>query len=62
MNIPEGMNSDSNSCLLLTKTIDGLVQSAREFNKKLISVLKLMGLRKTSPIHVYCQNGTKMES
>jgi Reverse transcriptase (RNA-dependent DNA polymerase) len=32
MNIPEGMNSDSNSCLLLTKTIYGLVQSARVQN------------------------------
>jgi Reverse transcriptase (RNA-dependent DNA polymerase) len=40
MNIPEGMNSDSNSCLLLTKTIYGLVQSAREFYKKFISLLK----------------------
>ena len=31
MNIPEGMNSNPNDCLLLTKTIYGLVQSAREF-------------------------------
>jgi Reverse transcriptase (RNA-dependent DNA polymerase) len=45
MNIPEGMNSDSNSCLLLTKTIYGLVQSAREFYKKLISVLKSIGFK-----------------
>jgi hypothetical protein len=41
MNIPEGMNFDPNDCLLLTKTIYGLVQSAREFYKKFISVLKL---------------------
>jgi Reverse transcriptase (RNA-dependent DNA polymerase) len=39
------MNSDSNSCLLLTKTIYGLVQSAREFYKKLISVLKAIGFK-----------------
>jgi Reverse transcriptase (RNA-dependent DNA polymerase) len=42
MNIPEGMNSDSDSCSLLTKTIYGLVQTAREFYKKLISVLKFI--------------------
>ena len=45
MNIPEGMNSDSNNCLLLTKTIYGLVQSAREFYKILISVLKSIGFK-----------------
>jgi Reverse transcriptase (RNA-dependent DNA polymerase) len=61
MNIPKGMNSDSNSCLLLNKTIYGLVQSARKFYKKLISVLKSIGLKenKSDP---YCQNGIKMES
>jgi Reverse transcriptase (RNA-dependent DNA polymerase) len=36
MNIPEGMNSNPNDCLLLTKTIYGLVQSAREFYKKVL--------------------------
>jgi Reverse transcriptase (RNA-dependent DNA polymerase) len=43
MNIPKGMNSNPNDCLLLTKTIYGLVQSAREFYKKLFAVLKLIG-------------------
>jgi Reverse transcriptase (RNA-dependent DNA polymerase) len=33
MKIPEGMNSDSNTCLLQTKTIHEIVQSAREFYK-----------------------------
>jgi hypothetical protein len=33
MNIPEVMSYDSKDCLLLTKTIYGLVQSAREFYK-----------------------------
>jgi len=31
MNIPEGMNSKSKNCLLLTKNNYGLVQRAREF-------------------------------
>jgi hypothetical protein len=40
MNIPEGMSYVSKHCLLLTKTIHGLVQSAREFYKKLMATLK----------------------
>ena len=47
MNIPEGMNANPNDCLLLTKTIYGLVQSASEFYKKLISVLKLIGFKES---------------
>jgi Reverse transcriptase (RNA-dependent DNA polymerase) len=43
MNVPEGLQQDSNSCLLLKKTIYGLVQSAREFYNKLLSTLKSMG-------------------
>ena len=43
MNIPEGMESNNNQCLLLNKTIYGLVQSAREFYKRLIEVLKSIG-------------------
>jgi hypothetical protein len=35
MKIPGGMSDDSKYCLLLTETIYGLVQSAREFNKKI---------------------------
>jgi Reverse transcriptase (RNA-dependent DNA polymerase) len=45
MNIPEGMTFNPNDYLLLKKTIYGLVQSAREFNKKLISVLKSLGFK-----------------
>ena len=41
------MNYDSNNCLLLAKTIYGLVQSAREFYKKLISVLKSIGFKES---------------
>jgi hypothetical protein len=35
MYIPEGLNSESNNCLLTTKTIFGHVQRSRKFNKKL---------------------------
>jgi hypothetical protein len=45
MNIPEGMSYDSNHCLLLTRTIYGLVQSARESYKKLMATLKLTGFK-----------------
>jgi hypothetical protein len=45
MNIPESMSYDSKHCLLLTKTIYGLVQNAREFYKKLMSILKLIGFK-----------------
>jgi hypothetical protein len=40
MNIPKVMSYDSKHCLLLTKTIYGLVQSAREFYKKLMATRK----------------------
>jgi Reverse transcriptase (RNA-dependent DNA polymerase) len=43
MNIPDGLDSNGNECLKLKKTIYGLVQSAREFYKKLIEVLKGVG-------------------
>jgi hypothetical protein len=45
MNIPEGMSYDSKRCLLLTKTIYGLVQSAREFYKELMSTLESIGFK-----------------
>jgi hypothetical protein len=43
MNVSKGMSQDDNTCLLLKKTIYGLVQSAREFYNKLLSTLKSMG-------------------
>jgi hypothetical protein len=43
MNVPKGLNQDDYTCLLLKKTIYGLVQSAREFYNKLLSTLKSMG-------------------
>jgi Reverse transcriptase (RNA-dependent DNA polymerase) len=42
INVPQDMKPEPNSCLLLTKTIYGLVQSAREFYKIFIYVLKLV--------------------
>jgi Reverse transcriptase (RNA-dependent DNA polymerase) len=45
MNAPEGLITGSNECLKLSKTIYGLVQSAREFFKKLIPVLKSIGFK-----------------
>jgi hypothetical protein len=40
MEIPKGMEANENECLILKKTICGLVQSAREFYKKLVLALK----------------------
>jgi hypothetical protein len=45
MNVPEGLRTDPNYCLKLKKTIYGLVQSAREFYKKLIMALKSIGFK-----------------
>jgi hypothetical protein len=45
INNTEGMTYDSEHCLLLKKTIYGIVQSTREFYKNLISTLKLIGLK-----------------
>jgi hypothetical protein len=45
MNIPEGMSYDSKHCLLLAKTIYGFVQSAREFYKKYMDTLNLIGFK-----------------
>jgi Reverse transcriptase (RNA-dependent DNA polymerase) len=43
MKIHEGLNTDERNCLMLKKTIHGIVQSAREFQKKLIQLLKGAG-------------------
>jgi hypothetical protein len=45
MNITEGMSYDFKHCLLLIKTIYELVQSAREFYKKLMATLKSIGFK-----------------
>jgi hypothetical protein len=64
MNIPKGMSQDDNTCLLLKKTIYGLVQSAREFYNKLLSTLKYSlcsspwDSPRTNLIRAYCQEGS----
>jgi hypothetical protein len=64
MNISEGMSYDSKHCLLLTKTIYGLVQNARELHKNLMSTLKLIGFKgNKSDLHLllkWIQDGVIM--
>jgi hypothetical protein len=45
MDCPEGLESTPDDCALLQKTIYGLVQSTRQFFKKLIQVLKNIGFK-----------------
>jgi hypothetical protein len=45
MDCPEGLDHDGSECLLLLKTIYGLVQSARQFFKKLVACLKRIGFK-----------------
>ena len=47
MECPDGMDKGFNECLLLRKTIYGLVQAARAFNKKLVRVLQAIGFVKS---------------
>ncbi len=43
MDCPESLEHEEDECLLLQKTIYGLVQSARQFFKKLVNCLKTFG-------------------
>jgi hypothetical protein len=43
MDCPDGMEHDPDECLLLLKAIYGLVQSARQFFKKFVSILRKIG-------------------
>lgn len=43
MDCPDGLEHDPNDCLLLTKALYGLVQSARQFFKKFVEILKSIG-------------------
>jgi hypothetical protein len=45
MEIPSGMEVDDNKCLVLKRTIYGLVQSVRKFYVKLIKALKICGFK-----------------
>ena len=48
MDCPQGLDSDPNDCLLLKKSLYGLVQSARQFFKKLVAVLKSIGFMQST--------------
>jgi hypothetical protein len=43
MECPDGLEQKAEECLLLLKAIYGLVQSARQFFKKFVSILKKIG-------------------
>ena len=43
MECPEGMDHEDDEVVLLNKTIYGLVQASRQYNKKFASILKKMG-------------------
>jgi len=45
MDLPAGMKSFKDECLLLLKSIYGLVQGAQQWWKKLISILKKIGFK-----------------
>ena len=44
MEIPKGMEADKNECLILKRSMYGLVQTAKEFYNKLVLSLKAYGL------------------
>jgi hypothetical protein len=48
MEIPKGMEVNESECLIIKKTIYGLVQSSREFYKKLVLALKGCGFQGNS--------------
>ena len=45
MECPDGMRSSRNECLRLNKSIYGLVQAARSWNKKIVEILKKKGFK-----------------
>ena len=47
MNCPEGIEHKEDEAVLLQQTIYGLVQSAHQFWKKLVKVLKSIGFEET---------------
>jgi hypothetical protein len=61
MEIPKGMEANENECLILKKTIYGLIQSAREFYKKLVLALKRCGFKETPSIRALRRNIRNME-
>jgi len=45
MQMPEGMTGFSDEVLLLLKSLYGLMQAARQWNKKFITILKIIGFK-----------------
>jgi Reverse transcriptase (RNA-dependent DNA polymerase) len=45
---PKGIKGKDNECVLLKKSLYGLVQSARQLFKKLIQVLTLIGFKQSN--------------
>ena len=58
MDCPKGLESEPDECLLLNRTIYGLVQSAKQFFKKLITCLKSLGFQggEVDPCLMYKKN------
>ena len=48
MDCPEGMESEDDECLMLMRTIYGLVQSARAYFKKFVQVMKDIGFKQST--------------
>ena len=53
MDVPLGLIVESDKKVILHKTFYSLVQSAREFYKKLIKVLRLIGLLEVSQLPAF---------
>ena len=58
MECPEGMEHEDDEVLLLNKTIYGLVQASRQYNKKVSSILRKMGFSqcRSDPCLFYRKN------
>ena len=58
MECPEGMEHEDDEVLLLNKTIYGLVQASRQYNKKFSSILRKMGFNqcRSDPCLFYRKN------
>jgi len=45
MDLPEGMEGTPEECLLLLKSLYGLVQAVRQWWKKFVAILKKLGFK-----------------
>jgi hypothetical protein len=60
MDCPEGLEHDEDECLLLLKTIYGLVQSSRQYHTKFSGILKKIGFQQchSDPCFFYRKDET----